>query len=178
MIFATSSHTIGFSDLCWCVGNYSEIKNLCSCSTLRSREQSTRCGSSSESMWNICLFCCQSNKIFWLSNMADTCLRNFMCVTKVSGLFSRLCFLGADWPRTANSNQQTPITLRLWAIYWKVSQLNCEFSIISMLDLNLIDQPSEGHKLTWYVMQSGFFFSENSIEGIFLFTALAPRLFS
>ena len=174
MIFATSSHTIGFSDLCWCVGNYSEIKKVFTHVVHWDHVNRARDADQAARACEIFVYSAVKVTRFFDYQTWQTYAWEISCVSQ-----RYLCFFldCACWV-LIGCEQQTPITLRLWAIYWKVSQLNCEFSIISMLDLNLIDQPSEGHKLTWYIMQSGFFFSENSIEGIFLFTALAPRLFS
>ena len=82
-------HMIGFSDLIdlWVI----KIKKpmiLCARTTLRSREQSTKCRSPSENMWKVCLFYSQNNKIVWLSNMADS-----WCA-KVCGLFYLIVLCG------------------------------------------------------------------------------------
>ena len=51
---------------------------LCARSTLKSSEQRL----SSESMWKVCLFYSQHNKILWLSKMADTFVREIHQVRK------------------------------------------------------------------------------------------------
>ena len=78
---------------------------LCARSTSRSREQSTNRRSHSENMWKVCLFFSQNNKIVWLSNMADTFLRNLRCAQRFVGFCSWLCLSDADW-----LGRQTPIT--------------------------------------------------------------------
>ena len=78
---------------------------LCARSTSKSCEQSTRRRSHSENMRKGCSFYSQNNKIVWLPNMEDTSLEKSTWCAKVCGLFSWLCFPGADW-----LGRQTAIT--------------------------------------------------------------------
>ena len=96
---------IGLSDLIdlWVI----KIKKpmiLCARSTSRSREQSTKRRSRSESMLTVCLFYNQNNKIVWLSNMADTFLEKFTSCAKVCGLFLLSVFFGCWLAEQTNSN--------------------------------------------------------------------------
>ena len=59
--------------------------HICTCSTSRSSEQSTKHRSSSEIIRKVCLFYSQNNKIISLSNMAD------MRCAKVCGLLFLDC---------------------------------------------------------------------------------------
>ena len=82
-------HVTGFCDLVelWVI----EIKMpmiLCARNTSRSREQSTTCRSRSENTWKVCLlFYSQNSKILWLSNVADTFLRNSRGAQRFVGFF-------------------------------------------------------------------------------------------
>ena len=118
-------HMIGFSDLVdfWVMKVKKKPMILCARSMSRSREQRTKCRSSSENTWKVCLFYSQNNKVVWLSNMTDTFFEKFAILfprasslprqrgwkfarfAKVCGLFSWLCFWDADW-----LGEQIPIT--------------------------------------------------------------------
>ena len=61
---------------------------LCARSTSRSSEQSSH----SESTWKVCLFYSQNNKIVWLSNVANTILRNSRGAQRFVGFFLDCAF--------------------------------------------------------------------------------------
>ena len=85
----------------WFVGNYDQEKPMILCARRTSRSkwtESTKRRSRSEGMRNLGSFYSQNNKIEWLSNIADTFLfEKCTGCAKVCGLFSWLCFMGADW---------------------------------------------------------------------------------
>ena len=96
------NHVIGFSDLAdlWVI-KIKKPMTLCTRSTSRSSEQSTKHRSRSENKWKLCLFYSQTNQIVWLSNVADTFLEKFTRCAKVCGLLLLDCAFGMliGWAR-------------------------------------------------------------------------------
>ena len=89
---------------------------LCARSTSRSREQSTKRRSRSESMRKVCLFYSQNNIMVWLSKMEDTFLEKCTRCAKVCGMFSWLCFSGADWLGRQFLSRDTVASFLMWKV--------------------------------------------------------------
>ena len=120
---------------------------LCAPGTSRSREQSSKCKSSSENMWKVILFYSQNNTIIWLSNVTE-CLV-WRCV---GCLFFLLFFLGADWlgrqtlitwyrvgTHPINSTSGASLCLLFHSFFPEISsQHSFWFSLIKYLNVSVI----------------------------------------
>ena len=82
---------------------------LCAPSTSRSREQSTKRRSHSESMRKVRLFSSENNVIVWLSNMTDIFFEKLTRCAKVCGLFI-LIMLSECWLVEQENSDHMEIT--------------------------------------------------------------------
>ena len=94
---------------------------FCAHSTSWSREQSTKRRSRSKNMRKVCLFYSQVNENVWLSNMADTVLRNSWGAQRFVGFFFLIVLFGCWLAGQANFNHVANLAYNTETSYSKTA---------------------------------------------------------